>query len=77
MSLSRFALLNPTTSEYYLNPIGTPLLFNTEEEAEKMRALEMNVYRSLPDAHFYVPIEIPHDEVAKLNKITLKKGILK
>lgn len=75
MSLNRFALLNPTTSEYYLNPIGTPQLFNTEAEAEKMLKLEMNVYHSLPDAHFFVPVELPHNEVEKLNKVTLKKGV--
>ena len=76
MSLNRFALLNPTTNEYYINPIGTPYLFNTEQEAEKMLELENTVYHSI-DTTFFVPVEIPHDEVEKLNIITLTIGVFK
>jgi hypothetical protein len=74
MSLSRYALLNPTTNEYYLNPIGTPQLFNTEEDAENMLCRERK-YQTLSDVDLYVPVELSFVELEKLNKVTLKKGL--
>jgi hypothetical protein len=74
MSLSRYALLNPTTNEYYLNPIGTPRLFNTEEEAENILYWERK-YQTLSDVDLYVPVEVSYAELEKLNKATLKKGL--
>lgn len=70
---NHYALLNPLTNNYYLNAIGTPLLFPSLDLAEEIISLEIKYYNVLDGE--YIPVEMTKEDLKNINKITMSHGV--